>query len=102
MLETIRLPLVPRNINAVGRRLQNRGVPSLPLSPKTLEHRARTRTGLSDFGENEFEEPPQALRLSAERHADLSIIGRLARRNHLSNVLLSRRHPPLSGRQVAV
>jgi len=90
MLEPIRLPLTPRGINAIGGWLRNRGMPLVPLTPEALKHRARTITRLSDFGESDFEEPLRVLCRSAERDANLSMIGRLALRDHVSNALVSR------------
>jgi hypothetical protein len=65
------------------------------LGPARLDHQqliaqACRRTGLSDFGEGEFTEPLRILVESLERDADLTPIGRIVARAHLSRLLTNR------------
>jgi hypothetical protein len=90
MLEPIRLPLVARLTNAVGQKARELGVPLVPLTPEALKQRARARAGLSDFGENDFEEALDVLCHSAAHDANLSMTGRLALRDQVTGALVTR------------
>jgi Sulfotransferase family len=70
------------------------GGASRALSAGELVERAQRRTGLSDFGEEPFEEPLRVLVESFEREACLSAFGKMAARwdmlRFLSNLLMLR------------
>ena len=90
MLEPIRLPLPARLLNVSGQWLRRLGVPLVLVTPEVLERRAQAITGLSDFGERDFHEPLRVLCHSVNHDADLSMVGRLAFRDHVTNALVTR------------
>ncbi len=90
MLEPIRLPLFARLANAVGSAARELGMPLVSLTPAALKRRARERSRLSDFGDDDFEEALEVLCDSAEHDANLSLSGRLALRDHVTGALVTR------------
>lgn len=90
MLEPIHLPFPARLANAIGRLLRNLGLPVVPLEPEILKARAKGLTGLSDFGESEFEEGLGVLCQSANDDARLTLLGRLSMRDQISASLATR------------
>lgn len=62
----------------------------VPLDAANLIETAKQRTGLSDFGPDDWREPFQILTKSLETDADLHIFGRIMTRNELLNLLEAR------------
>ncbi|MFP6605699.1 MAG: sulfotransferase, partial [Myxococcota bacterium] len=69
------LPLPVRIYNGVRRLASRVGVPVGRLDANTLMQRARTNTGLSDFGPDTFREPLEHLIASLEADAGLTALG---------------------------
>jgi Sulfotransferase family len=109
--------VMPRgDLTTSGRRMRrilevaDRAAGALGLSPGSrsaaqLVELARHRTGLTDFGDNSFEEPLEVLARSYETEANLSTFGRMAARwdtlRFLSNLLklraAERQNPAILG-----
>jgi len=93
-------PLWLRAFNALGRPLER----LVALDEERLLEAARRRTGLLDFGPDEFRAPFSAFVRALERDARLTLMGRLlARRdvfvllcNRLKIVAALRRHPEIA------
>lgn len=62
----------------------------ITLNPDELMESARRRTGLSDFGEGDFQPALRALLGSCEQDADLNLVGRLAARSDAARILRNR------------
>ncbi|WP_380872323.1 putative sulfotransferase [Sphingomonas sp. DBB INV C78] len=62
----------------------------VPLDAENLIETARRRTGLSEFGENDWREPFEILTRSLDDDADLHLFGRIMTRNELLNLLEAR------------
>ena len=100
-----RLPLDVRALNALGRPLAPR---LLSLDGERLIGKARRDAALDDLGDPDFREPLGVLLEALEREADLSVLGRIATRalvlQLLSNRLrledLFRRHPEIAEERV--
>jgi hypothetical protein len=107
-MSEIRLPLIPRVLNASGRALARVGIRPGTLTPPGLLDAARRRTGLEDFGGDEFREGLDRLVSSLETEAELSALGRMIARQDLVTLLGNRlqlvdwhgRHPELSERPI--
>ena len=90
-------------LNTVSRIFLASGAPFVRLEEDTLLAKARTRTGLAEFGDESFREPLRILLRSFEEDADLSLVGRISVQAELvrllSNRLLlaeeRRRHPEI-------
>jgi hypothetical protein len=93
-----------RPFNRLGARLERAGRPLVSLDPARLLEAARRATGLSDFGEGEFQAPLSLLLRSLEGEARLTAMGRLAARSDLVGLLVNRlrleedrrRHPEIA------
>ncbi|MCH2173771.1 sulfotransferase [Myxococcota bacterium] len=93
-----------RTVNALGRPARQ----LISLDEAGLLEAARRRTGLSDFGGDDFREPLQVLLRSLEEEARLTFMGRLlARRdvfvllcNRLKIVEAFRKHPEIADVQI--
>ena len=91
-------PWPVRALNALGRLRSDRG-----LDVETMLARARSRTGLSDYGDGWFLEPLQVLVDSINAEARLTPVGRRIQRQRLTTALanrlrmedLLRRHPEI-------
>jgi len=62
----------------------------VPLDAANLIETAKRRTGLSDFGSDDWREPFEILTRSLDEDADLHIFGRIMTRNELINLLEAR------------
>ncbi len=97
------LPLPVRLLNFGGGALRAVGVETVKLDFDNLLQSARSNTGLSDFGEDDFIAPLQMLLEGLEKEAQLSQLGRMIARtdilrnleNRLGLVDLLRRHPEI-------
>lgn len=75
----------------------------VPLDAENLIDTARRRTGLSEFGADDWREPFEVLTRSLDKDADLHLFGRIMTRNELLNLLEARlrieetyrRHPEI-------
>jgi hypothetical protein len=66
-----------RLINTLGLLLLGNGFPWTRLDEKTLLDKARVRTGLDDFGDDDFRDALRVLLQAFETEAKLSFVGRL-------------------------
>jgi hypothetical protein len=100
-----RLPAPIRLLNALGGPASRRLV---RLDEATLLASARRRARLEDFGDPSFLTPFRVLLDSLEREAGLSALGRVATREHLLQLLVSRlrledlirRHPEIQAERI--
>ena len=76
--------------NAVGRPLQRSGVPQLSLDHRAILDEAIRRTGLHDWGGNEFREPLRLLLHCLDTEAHLTPLGRVTARNDTRALLENR------------
>lgn len=83
-------PLPVRAVNLAGTALRGAGFTLAGLDPGALLETARRRTGLTDFGNEDFRAPFETLLGACERQAKLSLVGRLAARSHLLQLLETR------------
>lgn len=75
----------------------------VPLDAENLIETAKRRTGLSEFGKDDWLEPFEVLTRSLDEDADLHLFGRIMTRNELLNLLEARlriedtyrRHPEI-------
>jgi hypothetical protein len=90
LLELPRLPLPLRVLNSAARALRRRGLEPVSLSPAALLAAARRAAGADDFGQRDFERGLEVLVESAERDANLTLVGRLGLRGVIVNALATR------------
>ncbi len=103
------LPLPVRLMNLAGKGARLIGLQPIRLSVDSLLENASAKTGLTDFGGDEFREPLGLLIESLEGEAKLSLLGRLVARgdllrtleNRLRMVELFRQHPEITEQPVA-
>lgn len=86
----IQRPMLLRMINRIGPLLASAGLGRVSLEPEALQRVAVRRTGLSDFGEDDFEEGLARLTESLEHEANLNYGGRLIARQILTRRLSTR------------
>ena len=84
------LPLPIRLMNIAGRGAQVMGLQPINLSLDSLLQKARTNTGLTDFGEDDFRDPLALLLRGLEEEAQLSLMGRIIARADLLRTLENR------------
>jgi len=97
-----------RLTNFLGSAIAAAGVPDLRLDVNSLLATASRKTGLDDFGQDDFREPLAVLVKSYEAEAALNFIGKLATRTYLLRLLENRlllerdraRHPEIAAQQV--
>lgn len=87
-----RRPQWVQEINDLGRDLEASGEQLLSLDMNTLLKQARTRTGLTDFGSEDFLEGLKVLLWSLENEAELTLMGRIIARDDIVNALECRLH----------
>lgn len=87
---TSKLPLPVRLMNLAGRGANAIGIQPVDLSLEQLLQTAMSKTGLHDFGENDFRKPLALLLNSLEKEADLSMLGRIIARGDLVQTLENR------------
>lgn len=100
------LPLQVLNGVGAGCSALGWSVPS--LSPADILAAVQQRTGLSDYGGDDYREPLERYVASAEAEAQLTTLGRLAARNMLVNALSNRlqiidwskRHPQAADERI--
>jgi hypothetical protein len=100
--------LTYRAVERIGRTLRSGGLIPLSLNPHDLCAEARRRTGLSDFGPDEFRVPLGMLVRSLEQEANLTFVGRTFVREILIQKLINRltiedairRHPEILGVEI--
>lgn len=101
-------PFALRMLNGVGGALRGLGLPLLDLDEETLLARASRRTGLADFGDEQFRTPFRLLLDGFEREAALTTLGRMIARSDLVRLLENRlymvearkRHPEIAAGRV--
>lgn len=76
-----------KEINDLGRDLQASEVQLLSLDTEALLAQARTRTGLADFGADDFLEGLEVLTRALEEEAELTLMGRIMARDEIVNGL---------------
>ena len=84
------LPLPVRLMNLAGKGARLIGLQPIRLSVDSLLENASAKTGLTDFGGDEFREPLGLLIESLEGEAKLSLLGRLVARGDLLRTLENR------------
>jgi hypothetical protein len=97
------------HLNALGDNLGDGGRGLVPLDPEAMLEAARASTGLTDYGDDWFQEPYRVLVQSLEEEARLNLLGRLVIRADIARVLESRlrveetfrRHPEIEEQDVA-
>ena len=86
------MPVEAQLLVAMDRIVGALGIFDRPLMADALIRSAQRRTGLSDFGVGNFEEPLEILLRDYDRSADLSLFGRISARwdilRYLTNLLL--------------
>ena len=88
-MTTLQQPRAVRAVNALGAAAGRVGVQPR-LSPDALVAAARRRTGLHDFGAEDFREGLQVLTAALDGEAQLTTIGRVAARKRLLSLLETR------------
>lgn len=83
-------PTVFRALNGVGRLLHGVGLKPVSLDEAGLFEEARRTSGLEDFGSQDFVAPLRLLLKSYETESELNLIGRIATRSHLLQLLKNR------------
>lgn len=102
------LPIPARLLNLAGRAARAIGLRPIDLRAEALLRKAQQKTGLTDFGDDEFRQPLALLVDSLEKEANLSLLGRLVARgdllrtleNRLRLVDLFREHPEIAEQPV--
>jgi sulfotransferase family protein len=103
-----RRPAGLRLLNGAGAALRRLGVPLVRLAPSALLDAAHRRTGLTDFGDDQFREPLVRLLTALEHEARLTVLGRLIARDEVVRLLvnrlrvqdLRRRHPEIDAERI--
>lgn len=87
-------PLAPQpwveRFNALGENLGPGGAALVSLEPELLIRAAREATGLSDFGEEELQEPLEVLCRALREEAELTLLGLVMIRAELQRLLQNR------------
>lgn len=83
-------PFGVKLINFVGRSANAMGVQPIALDEDRLIRRAIERAGSSDFGGEDFREGLRRFLASAEREADLTLLGRLMVQGYVTDNLVNR------------
>ena len=92
MKQNIQLPLALRVLNQTVGVLRSVGLPIIKLDKDTLMAAASARTGLTDFGDDYFQEPLAVLLWSLEHEAQLTAMGRMIVRDDFIRLLENRLH----------
>ena len=98
-----KLPLPIRLLNLTGRAANAVGLHPVNLGLDSLLQKARDKTGLTDFGEDDFRDPLGRLLSGLEQEANLNLMGRVIARadllrtleNRLGLVDLLKKHPEI-------
>jgi hypothetical protein len=98
-----KLPLPIRLLNLTGRAANAVGLHPVDLSLDRLLQKARDKTGLTDFGEDDFRDPLGRLLSGLEEEANLNLMGRVIAKgdllrtleNRLGLVDLLKKHPEI-------
>ncbi len=85
-------PLAVQLLNRAGGLLEKAGLLKLRAEESALMDAARKQTGLSDFGDDAFREPLRRLLASLENEARLNLMGKLAARQEIQQLLVNRLH----------
>jgi hypothetical protein len=83
-------PLPIKVINALGRAANVMGVEPIGLDPDRLVRKATDRAGSSDFGGDDYREGLERFIESAEREADLTLLGRIMVQGYTIDNLVNR------------
>lgn len=76
-----------QELNDLGRDLEASGERLIALDVQSLLAQARTRTGLTDFGPEDFLEGLEVLTRALEEEAELTLMGRIMARDEIVNGL---------------
>src|SRR5262245_11865669 len=98
-----------RAANALGVLLNRSGRPLLRLDDRDLLAAARRRTGLEDFGDDDFHAPFGRVIRGLQNEARLTLIGRITARQDILGLLANRlrlqadlkRHPEIGAEPVS-
>lgn len=101
-------PLPIRLINGIGRVFQRLGLSFPSLDSGALLNAAIKKTGLNDFGDPSFREGMEAFVNSAQHEGNLNLLGRIAARDLVVNLLTHRlqlqgywhKHPALEQEEI--
>jgi hypothetical protein len=88
--DQVKLPLPLQLVNRAATALQQSGLPPADLSEATLLRVAQAKTGLSDWGADDFRPALRTLLDSYEREADLTPFGRITVQQDLIRLLWNR------------
>lgn len=103
-----RHPAAVRAFNYAGRLLEKSGLLRLPLDEGMLLETARRRAGSGDFEDESFREPLQHLLDSLNSESRLNLVGKLAARHDVLQILTNRllierdrrEHPEIGARPI--
>ncbi len=77
-------------LNTIGRPLQRSGLPQFSLDHRSILDEAIRRTGLDDYGDDEFREPLRLLLQCLDTESHLTPLGRITARNDTLALLENR------------
>jgi hypothetical protein len=83
-------PLAVKAINFVGRATSALGMQPIKLDAETMMRKAVKKAGCSDFGDDDFREGLERFLQSAEREADLTLLGRIMVQGYTTDNLVNR------------
>jgi hypothetical protein len=89
-LDQLQLSLPMRALNAVGKGFDSVNFTLVPLEADTLIAQASRRTGLTNWGDDEFLSDYRVLLSSFRQHQKLTLLGRLGMRTEFLRVLSNR------------
>lgn len=83
-------PMRIRVLNWVGRTLEQWRLQPVPLGPASLIAAAQRKTGMTEWGDDAFLLPLRQLTTALEEEASLNLVGRLAMRTMLTELICNR------------
>src|SRR5215475_7897657 len=89
-VERVLMATAVRTLNTIGRSLPRRGLRLASLDDRALVAAAIRRTGLEDYGEDEFREPLRLLLRCLDTEAQLTLLGRFAARHDTLDLLATK------------
>lgn len=86
----MKMPRLLTGINSFNHYFQKKGLKLIKLERESLMKKAVTRTGLDDFGDEQFHYPLTVLLQSFEADADLNLFGRISVYSEIIRMLCNR------------